>query len=130
MTYSYDPEDINERGLSRMRFELGDVQVLEPDKTAYLSDEEITAALEGSSSWRRAKLRLVESLLRRFSYEVDTKVDKVEWKLHQRVDEWKELYKKLRAELQEEEVCAAAFGFKSRRQRPAVFGIGLMDWGR
>ncbi|MBR1805409.1 MAG: hypothetical protein IJ774_03375 [Selenomonadaceae bacterium] len=58
MTYSYDPSKIGERGLDRMRFELGDVFVEEPEKSAYLSDDEIVAVLESSASWKRAKLRL------------------------------------------------------------------------
>lgn len=129
MTYSYDPTLINDFGISRMRFELGDVEVLEPDKTAYLTDEEITAAINGSKSWKYAKFRLVESLLHRFSYEVDTKADEVEWKLKQRVDAWKDLYKRLKAELEEEEV-GAAFGFMTKWQRPPIFRIGMHDWGR
>ncbi|MBR3746990.1 MAG: hypothetical protein IKN27_08535 [Selenomonadaceae bacterium] len=72
MTYSYKPSQIGEFGLHRMRFELGDCDVAEPEKSTYLSDEEISAVIESSSTWKRAKLRLIETLLRRFSYEVDT----------------------------------------------------------
>ena len=127
MTYSYDPSLINDGGLNQMRFELGDVFVLEPEKTAYLSDEEYLAAIEGSSSWRRAKLRLVETLISCFSYKVDTKVDEVEWKLNQRVDEWKDLRKRLTAEVESED-AGAAFGFMGNRQRPPIFRVGLTDW--
>ena len=66
MNFSYNPALINDHGLNQMRFELGDVFVEEPAKTTYLTDEEIIAAIEGSQSWRRAKFRLVETLLRRF----------------------------------------------------------------
>ena len=68
MSYSYNPADVGEFGLNRMRFELGDVFVAEPEKTAYLTDEEITAVLDSSSSWKHAKLRLIETLLFRFSF--------------------------------------------------------------
>lgn len=100
---------------------------LEPEKSAYLTDEEINAAIEGSSTWRRAKFRLVDSLLHRFAYEVDTKISEAEWKLNQRVDEWKDLWKRLKAELEEEDV-GMAFGFMHKRQRPPIFNIAMHDW--
>ena len=126
MTYSYNPAQIGEYGLNRMRFELGDTLVLEPEKTAYLSDEEICAVIESSSSWRRAKFRLVESLLRRFSYEVDTKIQQAEWKLSQRLDEWQRLYKQLKAELEGEEM-ATDFGFTGKKSPPPIFVRGIHD---
>ena len=129
MNYSYDGAQINDGGLNQMRFELGDVLVLEPEKSAYLGDEEITAALDGSKSWRRAKLRLVETLLRRFSYEVDTKIKEADWKLSQRVDEWEKLYRQLKAEVEAEEL-AGGFGFASKKSRPPIFRIGMHDWRR
>lgn len=61
MNFSYDPLKIGEHGLDRMRFELGDVFVAEPEKSAYLSDDEILAVLESSATWKRAKLRLIET---------------------------------------------------------------------
>lgn len=129
MTYSYDPTQINDGGLNQLRFELGDVQVLEPEKTAYLSDEEYLAVLEGSRSWRRAKFRCVETLLRRFSYEVNTEIHEAKWDLSDRVDEWRRLYNQLKGELEEEEL-AGSFGFASKYQRPPIFNIGMHDWGR
>lgn len=67
MMYSYNPNLINDGGLNQMRFEIGDCLVEpEPMKTAYLTNEEIIAAIEGSKSFKRAKFRLVESLLHRF----------------------------------------------------------------
>lgn len=125
--FSYDPSLINDGGINQMRFELGDVFTLEPDKETYLTDEEITAAIEGATTWARAKLRLVDSLISRFSYEVDTKVDEVEWKLNQRVNDWKDLRKRLAAEVESED-AGAAFGFLGKRQRPAIFNLGMHDW--
>lgn len=128
MTYSYDPSKIGERGLDRMRFELGDVFVEEPEKSAYLSDEEISVALESSASWKRAKLRLIETLLRRFSYEVDTKVAEADWKLHQRVDDWKAEYARLKAEVDAEEIAASGALKVGNGGRPPCFWIGQHDW--
>ena len=129
VVFSYDPTKIGEFGLDRLRFELGDTMVLEPEKTAYLSDEEIIAVLDSSSSWRRAKFRLVETLLRRFSYEVDTEVREAKWSLHQRIDEWKDLWKRLKAELEEEELMGS-FGFTGGKSRPPIFRIGMNDYRR
>ena len=78
-TYSYDPGKIPENGLDKMRFELGDVMVEGGADTSALTDEEIRAAFTlypPDEQWKRAKLALVESLCRRFSYEVDTKTSK------------------------------------------------------
>ena len=128
MTYSYNPARIGENGLDKMRFELGDCLVLEPEKTAYLSDEEILAVLESSKTWQRAKFRLVESLLRRFSYEVDTKIHEAEWSLSDRVDEWRRLYNQLKGELEAEELAESNFGFTGKKGRPPIFKIGMHDW--
>ena len=128
MTYSYNPEKISERGLDRMHFELGDVFVEEPEKSAYLSDEEISAVLESSSTWKRAKLRLIETLLRRFSYEVDTEVAEAKWALHQRVAEWKAEYNRLKSEVDVEEIAESSALKTSKKFRPPAFWIGQHDW--
>ena len=127
MNYSYDPAKIGENGLGKMRFELGDCLVLEPEKTCYLSDEEILAVLESSKTWRRAKFRLVESLLRRFSYETDVKIQNAEWSLSDRVDEWRRLYNQLKGEVEAEELAEGGFGLSSRKSRPPIFRIGMHD---
>ena len=127
MTFSYNPENLAEFGLDRMRFELGDVMVAEPDKNAYLCDEEYLAVIASSSSWLRAKIRLVETLLMRFGYEVTTEVKNAKWQLSDRVDFWKDLHKRLKTELEEEE-SAAAFGFAGTQQRPPIFRIGMHDY--
>ena len=130
MTYSYNPEKLGVKSLDRMRFELGDTDVTEPAKSAYLCDEEILAVIESSKTWTRAKFRLVESVLRRFSYEVDTEVgDRVSWKLHQRIEPWERLYNKLKGEVEAEELADSNV-FKSHNQRPPIFRIGMHDWRR
>lgn len=125
--YSYDPSLINDGSLNQLRFELGDVFVLEPEKTAYLTDEEILNALDGSRSFKRAKLRLVETLLMRFSYEVTLETHETKWQLSDRADFWKGLHKKLKAELDAEDF-AKSFGFSGKKQRPPIFGIGMNDF--
>ena len=125
MTFSYDPTQINDGGLNQMRFELGDVLVEEPEKSAYLPDEEISAVIDGSRTWKRAKFRLIETLLMRFSYEVTTEVHDAKWQLSDRVKFWQDLYKRLKAELEVEEL--GAFGFTGGKNRPPIFRIGMND---
>lgn len=126
MTYSYDPTQINDGGLNQARFTIGDVFVKEPEKDSYLSDEEYLAVLSTDDSWKRKMLRLVETLLLRFSYEVDTEIREAKWSLHQRVDFWEKLRKRLADEIAEED-SAAAFGFMGRKQRPPAFWVGQFD---
>lgn len=127
MNYSYNPTQINDGWLNQMRFELGDTFVQEPEKTAYLSDEEYVAALKGSKTWRRAKFRCVETLLRRFSYEVDTKVQNAEWKLSDRLDEWRRLYNQLKGEVEAEEITGGLNGLAGASRRPPIFRVGMND---
>ena len=128
MTYSYNPSNLSEHGLDLMRFELGDTLVAEPEKTAYLSDEEYLAVIESSASWKRAKFRLVETLLHRFMYEVDTKIKEAEWKLSQRIKFWQDLYKRLKAELEAEEIADGGNLALNEAGRPPIFYVGLHDW--
>lgn len=121
--YSYDAGKINDGGLNQMRFELGDC-LEEPEKTGYLSDEEISATLE-AGSFKRAKLRLVETLLMRFSYEVDTEIREASWKLSERVAFWKDLHRRLKAEIELEGVTSLLRGKKHRRP---IFNVTMHDW--
>ena len=82
-TYSYNPADLKGNTMSRMRFELGDTMVQGAENTCAVTDEEINAAIEMyPKSWKKAKLMLVESIYRRFSYEVDTKTGPLSLSLH------------------------------------------------
>ena len=99
LSYTYDGTKIAEQGKDRMRFELGDVMVDDGARNAYLSDEEIEAMIEANKPyWIRAKLALVESVLRRFSYEVDTQSGPLRLSLNQRYAAWKAMYDKLKSE--------------------------------
>ena len=92
MAYTYDPSKISEAGKDRMRFELGDTAVTE--QTAALSDEEITAVLGMyPGKWKRAKLALVESVCRRFSFEVNTEIGGLSLGLQARAEAWQHIGK-------------------------------------
>lgn len=125
-TYTYDPAGIAAKGKDTMRFELGDVMVTDGVKTAYLSDEEITAILNVyPTSWRRAKLALIESVLRRFSYEVDTKIGPLNLGLTARYEAWSAMYKELKAEAQG--ACAMPSDPTIGKSAPPYFHSGMHD---
>ena len=89
--YTYAPDKIQENGKDRMRFELGDTMVEGRSDTSALTDEEIEAAFKMyPDSWKRAKLALLESICRRFAYEVDTKEGPLSFSLNQRAKLWRE----------------------------------------
>lgn len=103
MTYSYDPAKIRERGKDRMRFELGDTVTEGGADTCALSDEEYDAILdglkEGKKAWVRAKLAVLEAIMFRFSYQMDTKVDVLQYGLGDRAAHWKQLYDDLKKQV-------------------------------
>ena len=121
MTYSYNPALIGEFGKDRMRFELGDTFVEENEKTAYLSDEEISAIIESSATWKKAQFRLVDSLIRRFAYEVDEKTTPAEWSWHQRFEQWKKLRDALKSEADAESVSPLGNLNTSALKKPPYF---------
>ena len=77
-TYQYEPGNIAEYGKDRMRFELGDVMVEGKEKTCALCDEEYNAVIPEkvptARQWKKAKLRCLESIMRKFAFEPHTKV--------------------------------------------------------
>lgn len=123
--YTYDPTKIGENGKDKMRFELGDTMIEGGSETTALTDEEIIAILAAyPRKWKRAKLALVESLCRRFSYEVDTDVGPLSLGLQDRAKAWHEMYKELKAEIGNYSVPSAnpaAIGGS------AYFYTGMMD---
>lgn len=125
--YSYTPAKIVEFGIDRMRFELGDTMVEGREDTAALTDEEIQAAIENyPKSWKRAKLMLLESLFRRFSYEVDTRTGPLTLDLHARAVLWKEAYLALKKEIQQESGSVPLFA-GSKGSKPSYFYTGMQQ---
>ena len=98
-TYTYDPSRIGDKNKDRMRFELGDTNISGGAETAALSDGEINAMLAAHpGKWKRAKLALVESVCRRFAFEVETTIGPLKLGLQARADAWRAMYKELKAE--------------------------------
>lgn len=128
-SYTYDPEKIIDYGKDRMRFELGDVMVEGGVDTAALSDEEIAAVLHaypGAAKWKKAKLMLVESVCRRFSYEVDTETDKLDLSLSQRAKLWNSMYKDLKDEVAVSDIHIPISSNENQGHKP-YFYTGMMQ---
>ena len=101
--YTYNPSNLTDYGKDRMRFELGDTMTEGGAATCALCDEEYGAVLPArihtGRQWKKAKLRCLESIFRRFAFEADTKNGPVSLSLGDRARLWKEMYDQLKAEL-------------------------------
>jgi hypothetical protein len=87
-TYSYDPTKLSEKGVDRMRFELGDTTFAPGELTAALCDEEYEAMIQGNTTWKIAKVACLKAILMRFSHQVDVSIDGVSYSFSDRVDVW------------------------------------------
>lgn len=124
-SYTYDPVEIKGFGKDRMRFELGDTMVEGLSDTTALTDEEIQAAIESyPKSWKRAKLMLLESLCRRFAYEVDTKTGPLWLYMQERAKLWREDYDKLKKEVSAES-CRIPDHGNGVHNKPPYFYAGM-----
>lgn len=99
-TFSYDPTKINENGIHKMRFELGDTVIDLGGISSALCDEEYQAIIDQyGKSWRRAKFMCLRAIVMKLSYEVDTRVDGLSYSLSQRYERWKKMLDEAEAEL-------------------------------
>ncbi len=91
-SYTYDPTRITEKGMDQMRFELGDTVVDLEGITSPLCDEEYRAIIEKyGKSWRKAKLKCLEAIVMKLSYEVNTSIDGLSYSLTERYERWKKM---------------------------------------
>ncbi len=124
-TYTYDPGKLKEGGKDLMRFELGDTMVEGGPDTTALADEEIQAVLDKyPEAWKRAKLMLLESIFRRFSYEADTKTGPLSLSLKGRAELWQKEYEKLKKEVSVES-CSIPGTVDGGTVRPPYFYSGM-----
>ena len=132
-TYTYEPSQITAYGKDRMRFELGDVMVDGKERTCALCDEEyilLTEGVQTARSWKKAKLRCLESIFRRFSYEPDTKVGPASFAFSERAKLWQDEYARLKKELEAAAVSPAAIRMNAgdmKRQPEPYFYSGMMS---
>lgn len=124
-SYTYEPEKIMDSGKDRMRFELGDTMVEGGSDTAALTDQEIQAAVKAyPASWKRAKLMLLESLCRRFAYEVDTRTGPLSLSMHDRAELWRKDYELLKKEVSTESCSLLKYG-NGKNDKPPYFYTGM-----
>lgn len=97
-SYTYNPAKLGDKGVNQMRFEIGDTMVEGERETCALSDEEYAAIIAAKPSWKRAKLGILESIMRRFGMEVNTTVGPLKLEMQARADFWKKQYDQLKAE--------------------------------
>lgn len=123
--YTYEPGNIGEYSKDRMRFELGDTMVEGGPDTTALTDQEIQTAIETyPASWKRAKLMLLESLCRRFAYEVDTKTGPLTLSMNGRAELWRKDYEDLKKEVSAESCRVPSFG-NGVHNKPPYFYTGM-----
>lgn len=90
--YSYDPTKITDGGVDQMRFELGDTIIDMEDITSPLCNEEYETILNKyGSNWRKAKLKCLEAIVMKLSYEVNTSVAGLSYSLSERYERWKKM---------------------------------------
>lgn len=90
-SFTYDPTLITAGGVDQMRFELGDTVVDMEGIASPLCDEEYAAILDKYKNWRLAKLKCLEAIVMKMSYEVNTSVGGLSYSLDQRYERWKKL---------------------------------------
>ena len=90
-SFTYDPTLITAGGVDQMRFELGDTVVDMAGIASPLCDEEYAAIIDKYKNWRLAKLKCLEAIVMKMSYEVNTSVGGLSYSLDQRYERWKKL---------------------------------------
>ena len=126
-SYNYDPAEVSVYGKDRMRFELGDTMVEGGADTAALTDSEIQAALDAyPGKWKRAKLFLLESLMRRFAFEVDTRTGPLTLNMQERAKLWRTDWEKLKKEVGQESATVPD-SMKGSAQKPPYFYAGMQE---
>lgn len=90
-TYSYDPAKLNENGMDRMRFELGDTIFAPGELTAALCDEEYNLIISENKRWKKAKVKCLEAIVMKWAHQVDTSVDGLSYSFSDRFQRWKQM---------------------------------------
>lgn len=90
-TYSYDPGKTTEKGVDRMRLELGDTVLSPGELTGALCNEEYEAIISQNKRWKKAKIKCLEAILMKYSHQVNVSVDGLSYSFKDRVEFWKQL---------------------------------------
>lgn len=92
-TYNYNPSKLQERGVDRMRFELGDTTFAPGELTAALCDEEYRTLIAECQTWDKAKIECLRAILMKFSHQVTMSVNGLAYSFGERVAVWREMLK-------------------------------------
>lgn len=122
MTYTYDPKLICDKGRNQLRFELGDTAVEQGGMGCGFSDEEYDCFLNEEKfsprAWLELKLYILKCLLNKFAFQVNTKVDVLEYDFTSRVLVWERLRDQLEKEIS---VCQIPISTSSRNSKPYFY---------
>ena len=90
-----------------MRFELGDTVIDMEGITSPLCDEEYEAILaKYDKSWKKAKLKCLEAIVMKLSYEVNTSVAGLSYSLSERYNRWKDMLDEAKKDAKASSVAA------------------------
>ena len=117
MAWSYNPVNIKDHTMDRMRFELGDVQVEGEGDTCALSDEEYQAMIDMHSSWKQAKIACLRAIVMRFSMSVDFNAGGMSIDMTKRYERWKQM------------LDSAEKGKQFISAHPSALGSNALDGG-
>lgn len=130
-TYTYIPAEISSKSISRARFELGDIMVDGAGETCMLSDEEISAIINATDSWKQALYKLADAVCMRLSFETDWKDDGTSFSLSQRAERWAKIRDKLKAEAEAENTIPISDAVNASIKNPDdgghYFYSGMME---
>ena len=120
-TYQYDPANIEEYTVDRMRLELGDTQVEGEENTAALCDEEYQGIINiyfnnNRGSWALAKFKCLEAIFMRLSYESDFEIGGMSVDLSKRFEHWQKLYLEQKKAFQSMSLGSGTSSLSSQRQ--------------
>lgn len=84
------------------------------------------------AQWKKAKLRCLESITRKFAFEPDTKVGPLSLSMGERAKLWKEMYEDLKKDLKASAASAEAIlplaeNPETGRITPPYFYAGMMS---
>ena len=106
------------------------------EKACALCDEEYNAVIPEkvptARQWKKAKLRCLESIMRKFAFEPDTKVGPLSLSMGERAKLWKEMYEDLKKDLKASAASAEAIlplaeNPETGRITPPYFYAGMMS---
>lgn len=97
--YSYESTELSDNEIYKLRFELGDTDISGGELTAALSDGEYKYIIEeyGNKSFNHKKIKALEAIIAKLSYQVNFSVDGMRYDLGDKFDRWKIMLEDLKS---------------------------------